>query len=86
MISETITTIIASLGLGGVGGWFFGGRQNHNNTVNNDSHKREKEFFDLVDSRAEKEISKQTKRIIKFAKKCPHSGNCPVCDLLSDDD
>lgn len=77
LIENGVQLLIAVLS-GGVLTWFFGGRQKNKNDVDNDSHQREKEFFDLVDKRTEREINKNMKRVIKCAKHCNHSINCPV--------
>lgn len=80
-----IISALGGLGFGAILTWFFGGRQAHSNSVDNDSHQREKDFYDLVDNRAEKEVTRQTKRIIKCASVCPHSGNCPVINEFKDE-
>lgn len=84
-----IGTFIAGLGLNAFGSWIFGGRQNNKNTVDNDSHQREKEFFEMVEDRTEKETNKVLKRVTRCAKRCQHSVNCPVliwCDYEHEDD
>lgn len=81
MTTELIIAIIGSAGFGAILTWFFGGRQSHKNSVDNDSHTREKEFFDIVDQRAQKEVSSEVDKIIRCAKKCSHSSNCPIINL-----
>lgn len=85
MISDYISHILTALGTGWAG-WFFGGRQSNKNKIDNDSHQREKDFFDIVDSRTEKEVKKTVKKVTKCAKRCPHSANCPVLDLWDDEE
>lgn len=89
LLSSIFTDLPSILGSGaicGAIGWFFGGKQANKNTIDNDSHQREKDFFEIVDSRTEREVKKTIKKVTKCAKKCSHSANCPVIDMWGDEE
>lgn len=69
-----------------IAGWVFGGRQKNKITEDNESHQREKDFFEIVDKRTEREVSKTMKRIMKCANRCPYSASCPVKDIWEIDE
>lgn len=72
-------------GLGGIIlTWFFGGRQGNKNTVDNDSHQREKDYYDMVENSASKKTDENIKIILRCASKCSHSLNCPILNLWGD--
>ena len=66
LLSSIFTDLPSILGSGaicGAIGWFFGGKQANKNTIDNDSHQREKDFFEIVDSRTEREVKKTIKKV-----------------------
>lgn len=82
MSTEIIITIISTLGVGAilerVAKWFFGDKQNHDANKDNDSHQREKDYFEMVDKRAEKEVQKEVQKILSCTELCDHADLCPV--------
>jgi len=86
ILSVIIPSILSSGIVGTIVCWYFGGKQANKNTIDNDSHQREKDFFDIVDSRTDKELEKTIKKVTKCAKRCPHSANCPVIDMWGDEE
>ncbi len=81
-----ILSALGGLGIGEILRWLFGGKQSNKNTVDNDSHQREKDYFEMVDARTERETNKNVRRIIRCAKHCVHSANCPVLIQWSEED